>query len=114
MQSVNGKVLLALYDIFNPPLTKYEIVKLGEPEQNTKVYYEDANHSNYQMYLLYEDGRQIHAPNNTILYRKHKDADEEEMAMLWNTAETKSEDTEEYVYCTWAPETDPNKFVRDD
>ena len=105
--------LHALYDLLNPPLDLYEIIDL-EPEYKYKVYYQGANHSNYQMYLLYEDGREILAPNKTILYRKRKDSDEEEMAMLWNTAETKSEDTEEYVYCTWAPETDPNKFVRDD
>ena len=28
--------LHALYDILNPPLTKYEIVELGEPEQKYK------------------------------------------------------------------------------
>ena len=30
--------LLALYDLLNPPLTKYEIVELGEPEQKYTVY----------------------------------------------------------------------------
>ena len=65
--------LLTLFDILNPPLHLYEIVGLGDPEQKYKVYYEDANHSNYQMYLLYEDGREILAPNKTIMYRKRKD-----------------------------------------
>ena len=66
------------------------------------------------MYILNEDGQEIHAPNKTILWRKRKDSDEEEMAVLWNTAGTKPEDTEEYVYYTWTPETDPNKFVKID
>ena len=106
--------LHALYDILNPPLTKCEIVELGEPEQKHTVYYEDANHSNYQMYILDEDGQETHAPNKTILWRKRKDSDEEEMGMICNKDETQPEDTEEYTYYTWAPETDPTKFVKID
>ena len=106
--------LLTLYDILNPLLTKYEIVELGEPEQKYTIYYEDANHSNYQMYILDEDGQEIHAPNKTILWQKRKDSDEEEMGMLFNKDETQPEDTEEYTYYTWAPETDPTKFVKID
>jgi hypothetical protein len=105
--------LHALYDLLNPPLDLCEIIDL-EPEYKYKVYYQGANHSNYQMYLLYEDGREIHAPNKTILWRKRKDSDEEEMGMLWNKDETQPEDTEEYAYRTWSPETDPTKFVKID
>ena len=105
--------LHALYDLLNPPLDLYEIIDL-EPEYKYKVYYQGANHSNYQMYLLYEDGREIHAPNKTILWRKRKHSDEEEKGMLWNKAETQPEDTEEYTYYTWSPETDPTKFVKID
>ena len=105
--------LHALYDLLNPPLDLYEIIDL-EPEYKYKVYYQGANHSNYQMYLLYEDGREIHAPNKTILWRKRKHSDEEEKGMLWNKAETQPEDTEKYAYSTWSPETDPTKFVKID
>ena len=105
--------LHALYDLLNPPLDLYEIIDL-EPEYKYKVYYQGANHSNYQMYLLYEDGREIHAPNKTILWRKRKHSDEEEKGMLWNKDETQPEDTEEYAYSTWSPETDPTKFVKID
>ena len=106
--------LLTLFDILNPPLHLYEIVGLGDPEQKYTVYYEDANHSNYQMYILDEDGQETHAPNKTILWRKRKDSDEEEMGMICNKDETQPEDTEDYTYYTWAPETDPTKFVKID
>ena len=105
--------LHALCDLLNPRLDLYEIIDL-EPDYKYKVYYQGANHSNYQMYLLYEDGREIHAPNKTILWRKPKDSDEEEMGVLFNKDETQPEDTEEYTYYTWVPETDPTKFVKID
>ena len=105
--------LHALYDLLNPPLDLYEIIDL-EPEYKYKVYYQGANHSNYQMYILDEDGQETHAPNKTILWRKRKHSDEEEMGMICNKDETQPEDTEEYTYYTWSPETDPTKFVKID
>ena len=66
------------------------------------------------MYILDEDGQETHAPNKTILRRKRKHSDEEEMGMICNKDETQPEDTEEYTYYTWSPETDPTKFVKID